>query len=126
MDATEVQKIVDQALAKHEQRESELADRQRRELMDVVSSVRADLHAISAKLSEVADLRGDLKAMRELLERVARESKELDSRLRKLEMQIATMGQSTKRFDGILDKLIWLVLAGGLGWLASGKLAGVG
>lgn len=124
MEAAEVREVVEKAIATHEKHEQALADRQRRELMEIVGAVRADLHLISAKLSEVADLRGEMKANRELTERLGRESKEHESRLRQIEVTAAVQGKSTSRFEGIVDKLIWLALAGGTGAVVGAKVLG--
>lgn len=122
----EVRAVVNDAIREHEKREQQFTTQMRGEVLEIVGALRSDLQGISAKLSEVADLRGELKATRELCERVGRESKENERRIRDLEIATATQGLSTRRFDGLFDRIVYGALAAGLAGMTAYHFAGNG
>lgn len=116
--AEAVKGIVSDAIREHEKREGEFARQTRVEVLEIVSALRNDLQGISTKLGDLADLRGEQKATRDLAERVGREASKLEERVRLVELASANQGQTTRRFEGVLDKLMWAgiaAIAGGAG-----------
>lgn len=116
----EVTRIVGAAIDRHENRERELSLAIRDEFKSYVAEVRGDLSAIGKQLGEVADLRGDLKSVRELSERLGRESSGLDKRLRTVETAVAVMAPSTQRVNGLVDRVFYAAAAALTTWALSG------